>query len=72
MAARHQARPSRQGRQDQQHRTDLPPQFAHQGIPDRRFLPSKAQGRGHEGTDIPSFLFSFLEIAYGKHSEENE
>ncbi len=50
MDARHQAGPSREERQDQEHGGDLPALSPHQGVPDCRPLPSQAQGRGHEGT----------------------
>lgn len=49
MAASHQARSIGKGRKDQVHGGDLPTLSAHQGVPDRRLLLAKVEGRGHEG-----------------------
>lgn len=46
--ARDQARSARQGRQDQEHRGDLPLLAPGQGVPDHRRAPAQAEGRGHE------------------------
>ena len=44
MATCDEAWPTGQGRQNHEHGGDLPPFFAHQGIPDRGLLSAQAQG----------------------------
>lgn len=66
MATSDQVGTSREGWKDKEHGGDLPAQFAHQGVPDRRPLLAQAKGRGHEGAALLTAMTS-----HKSHTPEN-